>query len=81
MTKKKVSKSKPVKTCCTWTGCKKGDWVWTLVAESAIYAFLFCTMRFLEATGNLWWNALILLVLANVFWFACPIIRQHYYCK
>ena len=69
------------KASCTWTGCKKGDWLWTLVSELALYGFLFYTMRFLGAAGNLWVNSLILLVLANIFWFACPVIRKHFYCK
>ncbi len=83
MAKKKGKRSVATKEsgCCTWSGCKKGDLVWTLVAEAAIYGFFYCGLRYLGSAGNLWQNALVLLVLINVAWFACPIARKHFYCN
>lgn len=73
MAKKKKS-VKEGSACCSWSGCKKGDWVWTLISEAAVYGFLF------YAFGGGWQNALTLWVLVNVAWFACPIVKKHFYC-
>ena len=63
------------KKCCDWSA---QEWAWTGVSEVALYFTLYCPLRWLGASGNLWVNALILLVLINVMFFACPVFRKHY---
>lgn len=71
---KRKSKKSMEKQCCDGS-----YWFWFLVSEAAIGGFFYCGLRFLGSTGNLWWNALVLLVLVNVAWFACPVVRRHFY--
>mgnify|MGYP003975301539 FL=1 len=79
---KRKAKKSVVKTAskkCSWGNCSGSDWFGTLIAEAAIYGFFYCGLKFLESTGNLWWNALVLFVLVNVAWFACPVVKKHFY--
>ncbi|PIN73639.1 hypothetical protein COV20_05440 [Candidatus Woesearchaeota archaeon CG10_big_fil_rev_8_21_14_0_10_45_16] len=64
-------------TCatCDWTAA---DWVWGVVSELALYGLFWYGQLLLGVTGNLYVTSLILLVLTNLSFFACPIIRKHF---
>ena len=77
MARKKIKKN--VGQCCSWGNCSGKDWFWFLVSEAALFGLFYCGLRFLGSSGFLWKNALVLLVLVNVAWFACPVVRRHFY--
>jgi len=60
--------------CCSSSSC----WFWTLVSETALYFFFYYLLYILEVNTNMWLASLVLLVLVNVMFFACPFFRKHF---
>lgn len=74
MAKKKVEMTKNV---CSWCNWSKKDWLWVLVSEGALYLFFWYALGVLGIMGA-WIDSLILLVLINIMFFACPVFRKHF---
>jgi len=81
--KKAVKKKSPAKmaasSCCAcnWSG---KDTLWTLISELGLYFFFYYGLYLLGVQANLWFGSLALLVLLNISWFTCPIVRKHHKC-
>ena len=78
MAKKKKVVSQAV--CDTESGCNwsSKEWLGVVVSEVALFGFLYYALMLLNVQGNLWTSSLILLVLLNIMFFACPVFRKHY---
>lgn len=82
MAKRKVKKRAPAKmtgsSCCAcnWSG---KDTFWALISELALFFFFYYALYLLGVQANMWLGSLVLLVLINVSWFTCPLVRKH--CK
>lgn len=64
---------------CSWCPCwSKEDWFWGVVSTVSLYFLIWYTLKVLNASGSLWTNALVLIVLLHVAAFTCPIVRKHY---
>ena len=74
---KKSAPQKAGKTCGSGC-CSSSCWFWTIVSEAGLYFFFYYLLYVLEVNANLWLASLILLVLVNVSFFACPYMRKHF---
>jgi len=74
----KVMEKKGMSSWCVEWSVK--DWFWAFVSEGALYLFLWYWVDLLVVSPSLykWGVALVSLVLLNVAFFACPMVRKHY---
>jgi hypothetical protein len=63
------------KKCCDWNG---KEWLGVVVSEVALFGFFYYLLMLLGVALQPWLSALILLLLINIMFFACPAFRKHY---
>lgn len=55
---------------------KKDEVKYWVIAEAALFAFIYYVQYLLKVEGNLWVSTLILGVLLNVSIIMCPVVRK-----
>jgi len=76
--KKSVSKKTVASSSCSSCCCSGKDWIWAAVSEAALYFFFVYAQYLVGVQTNIWLSSLVLLILINLCWFACPVMRKHF---
>ncbi len=57
---------------------KTKEWIYGIISEVSLFAFLYYLQYLLKVSGNLWLSSAILWVLLNLSIVLCPVIRKCY---
>ncbi|MBW2966284.1 hypothetical protein KY342_04230 [Candidatus Woesearchaeota archaeon] len=55
---------------------KTKKWTYNIIAEVALFAFLYYVQYLLKVEANLWLSSLILTILLNIAYGLCPFVRK-----
>ncbi len=54
------------------------EWLYGIISEVSLFAFLYYVQYLLNVDGNLWLSTLILWALLNIAIVLCPVVRKCY---
>jgi len=57
---------------------KTKEWLYGLISELSLFAFLYYIQSLLKVEGNLWISSVILWILLNLSIVLCPVVKKCY---